>query len=117
MMNKPILIAMTNPVSPAREAEFNRWYDEVHARDILRLPGMLSISRYRGLEQIRPDAGPPRYRYLAIYEMDGPTAPVAALVASRPTFQMSDALAPDPLAISFTPIYFARRDGAVSGDS
>jgi hypothetical protein len=108
-MNKPILIALTNPVAAARDAEFNNWYDEVHARDILSLPGMLSISRYRAVEQIRPDAGPPRYRYLAVYEMNDPNAPVAALLAARPTFQMSAALAPDPLAISFLPIFSARK--------
>src|SRR6516165_4376922 len=103
-MNRPILIAMTNPISAARDPEFNSWYDQVHARDILALPGMQSITRYRAVQQIRPDTGPPRYRYLAVYEMDHPSDPVAALVAARPTFQMSDALAAEPLAISYVPI-------------
>jgi len=108
-MAKPILIALTNPVSAAQDAEFNRWYDEVHAQEILSLPGMLSISRYRALEQIRPDRAPPRYRYLAIYEMNDPSGPVEALVRARPTFRMSDTLASEPLAISFLPVFQARK--------
>ena len=108
-MPKPILIAMTNPVSEARDAEFNRWYNEVHARDILSLPTVSSITRYRSVRQIRPHMGDPSHRYLAIYEMDDPEAAVAALIERRPTFQMSDSLA-DPLAISWVPIYSERND-------
>lgn len=104
-MAKPILIAMTNPVSQAREPEFNRWYDEVHANDILSLPTVTSITRYRSLRQIRPHIGEPTHRYLAIYEMDDPEAAVAALLEARPTFSMSDALADDPVAMSYVPIF------------
>lgn len=104
-MAKSILIAMTNPVSQARDADFNRWYNQVHADDILSLPTVTSITRYRSLRQIRPHIGEPTHRYLAIYEMDDPEAAVSALIEARPTFTMSDALADDPVAMSFVPIF------------
>lgn len=109
MQQKPILIAMTNVTGVERDAEYNRWYDEVHAKDILALPTVSSITRYRGLRQIRPEIGEPSFRYLAVYEMDDPDRAVAALIAARPTMRMSDALAPSPLAISYVPIYHERR--------
>jgi hypothetical protein len=103
-MPKPILIALTNAIPVERDDEFNRWYNEIHAKDILSLPTVSSITRYRSLQQIRPHMGEPTHRYLAIYEMDDPERAVSALIEARPRFQMCDALA-DPVAISFTPIF------------
>lgn len=108
-MPKPILIAMTNVTGAEKDDEYNRWYNEVHAKDILSLPSVSSITRYRGLEQIRPGMGEPDYRYLAIYEMDDPKAAVAALIAARPTMVMSPAMDAAPLAISYIPIFHERR--------
>ena len=104
-MPKSILIALTNPVSAARDADFNRWYNEVHADDILSLPTVSSITRYRSLRQIRPHDGEPTHRYLAVYEMDNPHAAVEGLIAARPSFAMSDAMASDPVAMTFVPIF------------
>lgn len=104
-MAKSILIALTNPVSAARDADFNRWYDEVHADDILSLPTVSSIIRYRSQRQIRPHDGEPSHRYLAVYEMDDPDRAVEALIAARPRFAMSDALAPDSVAMTFVPLF------------
>lgn len=106
-MPKPILIALTNCVPHDRDEDFNRWYNEVHANDILALPTVSSITRYRSLQQIRPTMSEPSHRYLAIYEMDDPARAVAALLERRPTMQMNAALA-DPVAISFTPIFSKR---------
>lgn len=108
MQQKPILIAMTNVTGEERDAEYNRWYNEVHAKDILALPTVSSITRYRGLQQIRPEIGEPSFRYLAIYEMDDPERAIAALMAARPQMVMSDALHSSPLAISYMPIFHER---------
>jgi hypothetical protein len=48
--------------------EFNRWYDEVHVRDVLAKGPFLSAQRYRAADA--QPAGPPEYRYAAIYEIE-----------------------------------------------
>jgi antibiotic biosynthesis monooxygenase (ABM) superfamily enzyme len=52
----------TTSVEPAWEEEFNRWYDEEHLPNLLRVPGYLSAQRYVAVE------GDPAY--LAFYEID-----------------------------------------------
>lgn len=110
-MNKPILIALTNPVSADADAEFNRWYNEVHARDILSLPTVHSIARYRAIRQIRPHDGAPVHRYAAIYEMDDPARAVEKLIEMRPHFEMSPTLdTGSSVALTFEPIFSLRND-------
>jgi hypothetical protein len=52
------------------EAEFNEWYD-AHLPEILSIPGFVSARRFR-LEPVVADPElPVRYRYLALYEIEG----------------------------------------------
>ncbi len=103
-MTRPVLIALTNSVSPERDEEFNHWYNEVHAKDLLSLPTMRSMTRYRAFQQITPAGGEPQHKYLAIYDLDDPKAAYEALVGRRPTFTMTDAIA-GPLFASYLPIF------------
>jgi hypothetical protein len=41
-----LMLAMLTPAE-GREADFNRWYDEVHAAEALSTPGLASITRYK----------------------------------------------------------------------
>jgi hypothetical protein len=71
MANKLFLV-LSNPVA-GREDEYNKWYDEVHLRDVCAVPGVVGAQRY---EQNTPPAEgeappPPPQRYLAVYELDG----------------------------------------------
>lgn len=103
-MSRSVLIALTNSVSPEKDAEFNSWYNEVHANDLLSLPTMKSMVRYRAVQQITPAGPEPFHKYLAIYDLDDPKAAYEALVERRSTFRMTDAIA-DPLFISYAPIF------------
>ena len=85
-MTRPVFIALTNSVCPERDGEFNQWYNEVHAKDLLSLPTMRSMTRYRALQQITPRGGEPHHKYLAIYDLDDPQAAYEALVERRPIF-------------------------------
>jgi hypothetical protein len=109
MMSRPILIALTNSVSPERDDEYNHWYNEVHAKDLLSLPTMRSMTRYRALQQITPGGSQPHHKYLAIYDLDDPVAAYEALVERRSTFTMTDAIA-DPSLISYVP-FFTKANG------
>lgn len=55
----------------ARDAEFNRWYNEVHLPEICGYPGVLRGWRFR-VEPDDNDLGPRRQRYWAVYELEDP---------------------------------------------
>lgn len=103
-MPRPVLVALTNSISAERDAEFNEWYNEVHSKDLLSLPTMRSMTRYRAQQQITPGGGEPFHKYLAIYDLDDPQAAYEALVERRSTFTMTTAIA-DPLFVSYMPIF------------
>jgi len=74
-----VLVVMVDNLEPARDADFNRWYDDVHVPDILSAGSFHWVTRYRAV-------GPaPEAAYLAVYETDWPE-PEAALqaMAARP---------------------------------
>ncbi len=72
-------LVFTNCAAGA-DAEFNRWYSETHIPDLLRIPGVVKVSRGKvgetqivrlesgELIQAGPDTIP--FRYLAVYEFD-----------------------------------------------
>jgi len=57
-------VVVTNCNDPARDAEFNVWYDTVHVPNVVKTPGVLSARRYVCARQ-RIGNG----RYLALYEL------------------------------------------------
>lgn len=73
------LTVLSNP-RPGREQEFNQWYDEVHVPDLLKVPGIAGVERFR-LHAL-PGAPTAAHGYLAVYELDGdPEAVLAAMAA------------------------------------
>ena len=58
---RALLIVRSN-VIPALEAEYNRWYNEVHLRDMLNVPGVLTARRYVSLLD--------EPKYAAVYELE-----------------------------------------------
>jgi hypothetical protein len=71
-MAKAILVVQANPSNPEREDEFNRWYNETHLPDVLRVEGYIAAQRFRVVEGVPLAEGlpPPPHRYLAVYELD-----------------------------------------------
>lgn len=85
------LLVYTNPSSPEREDEFNRWYDEVHIPEICAIDPFVAAQRFK----CTPDQpmGDPGYQYVAMYEFTGPPEEaVNALMGGDVDFDMSDAL-------------------------
>ena len=64
-MDKYITIVGTNCADPAREKEYNDWYDNIHLPDVLETPGFIGATRY---ENTTPQEG--EARFLAIYEIE-----------------------------------------------
>jgi hypothetical protein len=92
---KGIMVVQSGPADPAREDEYNDWYDNTHVPEICAVPGFVSARRYK---VHGAPAGDPAY--LAIYEIDADdlTAPAAELRARSAAglTHISDALRLDP---------------------
>ena len=61
-MGQIALFIVKATITPDKEAEFNRWYHEVHIPDVLKYPGCLSARRYKAL------SGEEKFQYMAVYE-------------------------------------------------
>lgn len=68
------ILTVRATVEPAHEEEFNRWYNEEHIPDVLKLiPGCLSAARYRVLD------GDESHQYMAMYRFVSEAALRSAL--------------------------------------
>ena len=70
-MAKAIVLVFTNCADPAREAEFNEWYNNTHVPDILQAEGFVASTRY----QLLGEPGPGQGKFLAIYEVEADELP------------------------------------------
>jgi len=73
------LLVVTAEVDAEVEADWNRWYDEVHLPDALACPGVLSGRRYLASGDIsESDRGQSRRKqvrlYTTVYELESPAA-------------------------------------------
>ncbi|OBG86966.1 hypothetical protein A9X05_01645 [Mycobacterium sp. E3298] len=92
-MAKGIMYVESRPSSPARDQEYNTWYDEVHIPELLALDGIVAARRLRPLDGQGP--------YVAIYELEGDDlqAILDNMMANAGQLHMSDALLLDPAPI------------------
>ena len=90
-----VLVVMVDNLEPDRDADFNRWYDDVHVPDILSAGSFHWVSRYRAVGAV------PKATYLAVYETDWPEPEAARqAMASRPNpAGLWDAIAAVHLAV------------------
>lgn len=78
-IQSPYLFSAAMDVDPAREALFNEVYDQEHVALLLKVPGVLSVARFRA-EPVTMIIGGERKtsaidaepRYTALYELAGP---------------------------------------------
>jgi hypothetical protein len=101
-MARGTLIVFTNPVANEREAEFNDWYNNIHAREVTSLPGFSAIRRLRVGSNVK---GSLSHRYLAIYECSDVHQAKASLDAHTAELNITDALSDDAVAVFFEDIY------------
>jgi hypothetical protein len=97
-MARQLMVVFSN-AAEGRDDEFNRWYDEVHAPDLLSIEGVESCQRF---EVADPEGVP--HRYLAIYELSRDGASVMGELAEgmgSGRFQGSDTVDPDSAVIGF----------------
>jgi hypothetical protein len=70
-MPQALLAVFSNPTSAESEVEYNDWYDHIHLKDVVAVPGIIAAQRFR-LVDVEVEGGIPwpAHRYLAIYEVD-----------------------------------------------
>ena len=88
------LIVFSEPIE-GREDEYNKWYDEVHLREVVAIDGFVAAQRFK-LSEAQFDAsgaGIPA-RYLAIYEIESENVATVldSLMGAGDKMTMSDAL-------------------------
>ena len=102
-MSRHVLLVFTN-ATPGDDEEFNRWYDEVHLKEVLETPGFVAAERF-DLNDAQMAEADRAHRYLSIYEIEGdPTAAMKALEEMAPGMNMSATLAEDAATSLFTQI-------------
>jgi len=72
------VLAVVANCDPAREAEFNRWYDDVHLLDIMETGAFHTAYRYESTD-VATTGG----KYLAIYESEYEPAKAREIMAPR----------------------------------
>ena len=88
------LIVFTEP-KPGQEAEYNKWYNEVHLKEVLETEGFVAAQRFEiAPTQIGGASAPAGSRYMAIYEIEADSLEVALekLNSGSGSMNMSDAL-------------------------
>ena len=65
---KHLFVVLTNPVE-GQEGEYNRWYDDQHIGDVLKVPGVKAARRFK-LSDVQRNPGPYPHGYLALYEIE-----------------------------------------------
>jgi hypothetical protein len=68
-MAKYTFVVLSNPTTPAQEAEYNEWYNKIHIPDVLNVPGFVAAQRFT-LADAQFGDGPHAHRYLALYEIE-----------------------------------------------
>lgn len=107
MGDKNLFMVLSNCVA-GRDDEFNEWYDNVHLRDVLATPGIVSAQRYDvhvRAPMVEGEVPPePSHRYLCVYEVDGDldaTMAKLAEAAMSGKMDMGDTLDRDGAAMMF----------------
>jgi hypothetical protein len=79
-MPRALMLAFTEPADPADDEAYNTWYDTQHLHDVVKLPGVLTATRYKVVQGA--GVAPPQ-RYLAIYELEADTEDGLAKVSAE----------------------------------
>jgi hypothetical protein len=69
-MPRAVLLSFTGVGDPARETEFDEWYDNVHLAEVCGTPGIVSARRFRASSVQRPGLVGELPKYLTMYEFD-----------------------------------------------
>lgn len=83
-MAKGVLLVMSSPLDSASEAEFNEWYDRVHAPEIIDRGAAVSFRRFKSTGiPLKAGIAEPGPQYACIYEIEAETVEDVEAIARR----------------------------------
>ncbi len=93
------ILEVSSRALPGREDEYDRWYEEIHAADVLAVPGFKSIERFRRLGADGQETG----EFVSLFEVetDDPAALVQSLFAAAANMQLTDSIDPESPRFEF----------------
>jgi hypothetical protein len=104
-MPKGVLLAISAPSDPSREAEFEEWYEHTHMAEVLAIPGVVGGRRLRlsDVQLVPGSTLDEDRRYLVIYDIEADDLREVRRAIARTRFEMSDAiqLKPPPRAVFY----------------
>jgi hypothetical protein len=77
-----LLLMLTSPLL-GKESEFNTWYEQVHAPQLLQIPGIVGVSRYRLSSTQLPGNALTAHPYLSSYRLEGDLQRIAEEILTR----------------------------------
>ncbi len=85
-----LILSVSSRAVAGREADYDAWYEDIHAPEVTALPGFLSYERFRQLDMEGKETG----EFIAHYtvETDDPAALLQSLFAAAPTMRMTDSI-------------------------
>jgi hypothetical protein len=97
-MPKGIMFVPSQPASPDREDEYNKWYSGTHIPEVCGVDGVVGARRFKISDPAQAASG--ASTYIALYELDaddlGKVFEEIAAQSMDGRIQMSDALSMDP---------------------
>jgi hypothetical protein len=84
MAKNRVINIVATVCDPKKDAEFNKWYNEVHIPMLLKFKGLKKVTRFGIIDDKAPQA-----KYLAVYEYDT----VEAMNAMPQSQEFKDAIA------------------------
>jgi hypothetical protein len=98
-MQNYVLLVYTRPIS-GMEADYHRWYNEVHLAEVLRVPGFIRAERLEVCETSL--ATPGRVgEYLAVYNIESSDIAATMTTFERARMSMSTSPSLDLTSVSF----------------
>ena len=95
-----LFMVFSNAQSEERIPDFNQWYDDVHLREVLQVPGVVAATRFElDEDQMMPGEDGFGRRFLAVYEIEATDLKQVrdAVRATSADRTHSDSLELDPL--------------------
>ena len=101
-MPKYHYVVLTSAVE-GKLTEFEHWYDNQHVPDVIKVPGVKGVRRYRLVKRITDTVEPAPWSSLAVYEFEGddPVALARKLtqMAGSAAMPITDAIGPERIKI------------------
>jgi hypothetical protein len=90
MARKGKMLVLANATA-GKDAEFNKWYNEIHLNEVCGLRGMGKGVRYKLDLQMIPQ-GNPEFGYVTVYDMPDVDAANAHMAEFAPKATLTDAM-------------------------